>query len=286
MTNPVVYVNGLFWPINKANVSVSDRGFIYGDGLFETMRAYSGKVFRLDYHLDRLFYSANLIYIELPITRNEFKEAIYKTIKINGLSNSIVRITISRGEQNFGINIDHNSSPTIVIFVKSVSLITKKTYNNGVGVKLFKNSAIRLQGIPHQIKSCNYLSNILLREQALRDNFFEAVLLDENNNITEGTISNIFIIKNNKVITPKLNSFILSGIIRQSIIDICLENKIQFMENLIRENDLYDADEIFLTNSGIEILPVYTVNKHKLTKRGPGPITKRIHLLLLKSFED
>jgi len=126
----------------------------------------------------------------------------------------------------------------------------------------------------------------MLREKALRENFFEAVLLDHDNNVTEGTISNIFIVKNNQLKTPILNEFVLSGIIRQAILDLCLENNIPFKEDLISERDLYEADEIFLTNSGVEILPVCNINHHKLKTLGPGPMTKYIHGLLLKSFDE
>ena len=286
MLTPIVYINGLFWTIDKANISVLDRGFTHGDGLFETMRVYSGKIFRLEHHLDRLFQSARSILIELPITRNEIQSAIYAAIKLNGLSDSIVRLTVTRGELDSGVNVDYSSPPTIVILVKPVKAISKKTYKEGIGIKLYKKSAIRTQGISNKIKSCNYLSNIILRENALKENFFEAVLLDHNHNVTEGTISNIFIIKNNQLKTPILNEFVLSGIIRQAILDLCLENNIPFKEDRITERELYEADELFLTNSGIEILPVRNINHHKLKNRGTRPMTKHIHMLLLKSFEE
>ena len=286
MLTPIVYINGLFWTIDKANISVLDRGFTYGDGLFETMRVYSGKIFRLEHHLDRLFQSARSIFIELPITKNEIQSAIYAAIKLNGLSDSIVRLTVTRGELGSSVNVDYSSPPTIVILVKPVKAISKKTYKEGIGIKLYKKSAIRTQGISNKIKSCNYLSNIILRENALKENFFEAVLLDHNHNVTEGTISNIFIIKNNQLKTPILNEFVLSGIIRQAILDLCLENNIPFKEDRITERELYEADELFLTNSGIEILPVRNINHHKLKNRGTRPMTKHIHMLLLKSFEE
>jgi len=286
MLTPIVYINGLFWTIDKANISVLDRGFTYGDGLFETMRVYSGKIFRLEHHLDRLFQSARSIFIELPITKNEIRSAIYAALKLNRLSNSIVRLTVTRGELDSGVNVDYSSPPTIVILVKPVKAISKKTYKEGIGIKLYKKSAIRTQGISNKIKSCNYLSNIILRENALKENFFEAILLDHNHNVTEGTISNIFIIKNNQLKTPITNEFVLSGIIRQAILDLCLENNIPFKEDLITERELYEADELFLTNSAIEILPVRNINHHKLKNRGMRPMTKHIHMLLLKSFEE
>ena len=286
MLTPIVYINGLFWTIDKANISVLDRGFTYGDGLFETMRVYSGKIFRLERHLDRLFRSARSIFIDLPMTKNEIRSAINASIELNKLSNSIVRLTITRGEQDTGLNIDYNAPPTVVILVRPTKVISKNVYKKGIGIKLYKKSAIRTQGISDQIKSCNYLSNILLREKAIKEGFFEAILLDNNNNATEGTISNIFIIKNNQLKTPSLNEFVLSGIIRKAILDICRANNISFKETAITEKDLYEADEIFLTNSGIEVLPVSNINHRKLKDINPNSMTTRIHTLLLKTFEE
>ena len=286
MHTPIVYINGLFWAIDKATISVLDRGFTYGDGLFETMRSYSGKIFRLEGHLDRLFRSARSIFIDLPMTKNEIRSAINASIEINKLSNSIVRLTITRGEQDPGLNIDYSALPTVVILVRPTKVISKNVYKKGIGIKLYKKSAIRTQGISDQIKSCNYLSNILLREKAIKDGFFEAILLDNNNNATEGTISNIFIIKNNQLKTPSLNEFVLSGIIRKAILDICRANNISFKETAITEKDLYEADEIFLTNSGIEVLPVSNINHRKLKDINPNSMTTRIHTLLLKTFEE
>ena len=283
---PIVYINGLFWTIDNAKISVLDRGFNYGDGLFETMRSYSGNVYRLECHLNRLFKSAGSIFIDLPMTKNEIRSAINQLLELNKLSNSLVRLTISRGQQEPGINIDYSAPPTIVIMARPTSRIKDNALKKGVGIKIHKNSGIRIQGIPNQIKSCNYLSNILLREKAIKEGCFETILLDSNNNITEGTFTNIFIIKNKKLLTPIVNEFVLNGITRQAILDICQENNIPYKEDILKEKNLCEADEIFLTNSGIEILPVVSINHCKLKNIIPGPITKRIRLLLLKSFEQ
>jgi branched-chain amino acid aminotransferase len=220
------------------------------------------------------------------MTKNEIRSAINASIELNKLSNSIVRLTITRGEQDPGLNIDYNAPPTVVILVRPTKVISKNVYKKGIGIKLYKKSAIRTQGISNQIKSCNYLSNILLREKAIKEGFFEAILLDNDNNATEGTFSNIFIIKNNQLKTPSLNEFVLSGIIRKSILDICRANNISFKETAITEKDLYEADEIFLTNSGIEVLPVSNINHRNLKDINPNSMTTRIHTLLLKSFEE
>ena len=286
MRTPIVYINGLFWPIDKATISVLDRGFTYGDGLFETMRSYSGKIFRMECHLDRLFRSARSIFIDIPMTKNEIRTAINGTIQLNKLSNSIARLTITRGEHDPGLNIDYNAPPTVVILVRATKVIPENIYKKGIGIKLYTKSAIRTQGISDQIKSCNYLSNILLREKAIKEGFFEAILFDNNNNVTEGTISNLFLIKNNQLKTPSLNEFVLGGIMRNAILDICRTNNISFKETAITEKDLYEADEIFLTNSGIEVLPVSNINHRHLKDINPNSMTTRIHTLLLKTFEE
>jgi branched-chain amino acid aminotransferase len=207
------------------------------------------------------------------MTKNEIRSAINASIELNKVSNSIVRLTITRGEQDPGLNIDYSAPPTVVILVRPTKVISKNVYKKGIGIKLYKKSAIRTQGISNQIKSCNYLSNILLREKAIKEGFFEAILLDNNNNATEGTISNIFIIKNNQLRTPSLNEFVLGGIMRKAILDICRTNNISFKETAITEKDLCEADEIFLTNSGIEVLPVSNINHRHLKIVNPNSNT-------------
>ena len=147
MAAPIVYLNGLFWPLDKARISILDRGFTYGDGLFETLRAYSKKIFRLEEHLDRLLKSAHMIFLELPMTRDEIRSAIQATKEINGLSDSIIRITVTRGEQNPGMNINYESPPTVVISARPIRPISDRTYETGIAISLFKNSAPRITGI-------------------------------------------------------------------------------------------------------------------------------------------
>ena len=286
MSTPLIYLNGLFWPLDKAKISILDRGFTYGDGLFETLRTYSNKIFRLEEHLDRLLKSAHLIFLELPMTRNEIRSAMYATIELNGLSDSIIRFTVTRGVQDPGMNINYESSPTVVIYARPIKPISDRIYKTGVAITLFKNSATRITGIFSQIKSCNYLSHIILRERALKEGSFEGVMLDHKNNVTEGTTSNIFIIKNNELKTPEVNEFVLSGVTRQVVLDLAIANKIFCKEQIISENDVYKADEVFITNTGIEILPVCYVNSHKIGDGKPGPLTKYLYKMFLKSFEE
>ena len=286
MPEPIIYLNGLFWPLNQAKISVQDRGFIYGDGLFETLRAYSKKVFRLEEHLDRLMKSTSMIFLELPMTRNEIRSAIYRTLEINGLSESIIRLTITRGEQEPGININYDAPPTVVIQARPVTSLPEYAYENGVSVSLFKNCAPRVSGIFSQIKSCNFLSQIVLRERALKEDSYEGIMLDHNNCVAEGTTSNIFIVKNNQLVTPELNEYVLPGVTRQVVFELAEANNIICKEQAVMENYIYEADEAFITNTGIEILPVCSVNQRQIGNGEPGPITRQLHRLFLKSFVD
>ena len=279
-------INNQWESIPEENLQLGADTFSYEVGLYETFRTLDFKPVFLAGHLNRLFKSAGLIFIDLPMTKNEIQTAINGTIQLNKLSNSIARLTITRGEHDPGLNIDYNAPPTVVILVRPTKVISKNVYKKGIGIKLYKKSAIRTQGISDHIKSCNYLSNILLREKAIKEGFFEAILLDNNNNVTEGTISNIFLIKNNQLKTPSLNEFVLGGIMRNSILDICRTNNISFKETAITEKDLYEADEIFLTNSGIEVLPVSNINHRHLKDINPNSMTTHIHTLLLKTFEE
>lgn len=281
MSEPIIYLNGLFWPQSKARVSVLDRGFIYGDGLFETLRAYSNKIFRLDDHLDRLFRSAQMIFLELPMTRNEIGSAVNQTLEINGLSDSIIRLTVTRGEQEPGINIDYGASPTVVIQARPVAQLPTLIYQNGIAISLFNNSAPRVSGLCDQIKSCNFLSQIVLREKAVREGAFECVMLDDRNHVAEGTTSNIFIVKNNELKTPELSEFVLPGVTRQVMLEIASASGIPCKELALTENDIYSADEVFITNTGIEVLPVRSVNRRLVGDGKPGAMTRHLHKLFL-----
>ncbi|KMP10786.1 hypothetical protein UR09_05210 [Candidatus Nitromaritima sp. SCGC AAA799-A02] len=285
MNEPVVYVNGLFWRENQARVSVLDRGFSYGDGLFETLRAYRGKVYRMEDHLDRLNRSARLIFLELPVTRGEFSDAVNETLERNRFADAIIRLTVTRGEQSAGFPIDPSAAPTTVVHVRPFQPLPRAMYESGVGISLFTNSAPRLSGISHQIKSLNCLSQIVLRKQAQLEGSFEAILLDPSHHIADGTTCNIFIIKDGCLKTPKLNEYVLPGVVRQAVLELAGSANISCRETSMTVTDIYQADEIFLTNTGIEILPVQTADGRLVGKGKPGPVTRQLQTLFLKSFE-
>jgi branched-chain amino acid aminotransferase len=285
MAEPTVFLNGLSMPLSSARVSVVDRGFSYGDGLFETMRSYNGNIFRLDAHLERLYQSLDAIYLKLPMTIGELKFAVRETLIKNGQPDCMIRLTVSRGDQTAGFHINPDAAPTLVIIVKPLEVLPKEWCERGIKISLFPNTAQKVGGLSRSVKSCNFLSNILIREQARRQNSAEGIMMDDQGRITDGTTSNVFIVKDGILMTPTINENVLPGITRQAVLDIAARLGIPVApQNIIAEN-IYYAEEVFITNSRVEILPVQKVDDRTIGSAGPGPITRRLHAEFLKTVE-
>lgn len=285
MAGPTVFLNGLFIPLASARVSVLDRGFSYGDGLFETMRSYEGKIFRLDAHLRRLYQSLDLIYLSVPMTVGEMKSAVRETLIRNRHSDSMIRLTISRGEQTSGFHIDPEAVPTLVIIVRPLETLPREWVEKGIKISLFPSTAQKIGGLGRQIKSCNFLSNVIIRERAHRKKSMEGIMIDEQGHVTEGTTSNVFIVKNATLITPEINENILPGITRQAVLEIAARKGIPVALQALTTEDIYHAEEVFITNSRIEILPVRIADDRIIGDGNPGAITRFLHAEFLKSVE-
>jgi branched-chain amino acid aminotransferase len=284
-TEPTVFLNGLFLPLPLARISVVDRGFSYGDGLFETMRSYNGKIFKLDAHLERLFQSLDLIYLNVPMTVGEMKSAIGETLIRNGQADCMIRLTVSRGEQSSGFHLDPAIAPTLVILVRPLEALPREWYQQGINISLFPSTAQKVGGLGRPVKSCNYLSNVIIRELAHRQNSIEGVMIDDHGRVTEGTTSNVFIVKQGTLITPEINEHILPGITRQAVLDIAVQKEIPVTLQALTADDIYHAEEVFITNSRIEILPVKQADERTIGEGRPGPMTRLLHEELLKSIE-
>ena len=208
---PIVYLNGAFVPLSQAKVSILDRGFCYGDALFETMRVYSGKIFHLNLHLDRLERGAHRIYMELPESRDRIQEILYETFNRNQGENAVIRLTITRGEGVFGKLWQAETTPTLSVHVRSYSSPPDEWYQNGIPISLIPNSAAKLGDSKEQIKSANYLSQILARKRAEEQNSVDGIMINEQGEVCDGTISNIFAVKNGELSTPAVNGYVLAG---------------------------------------------------------------------------
>ncbi len=286
MQSSIVYINGLFTYLEKAKVSILDRGFCYGDGLFETMRACKGKIFRPDHHLERLFRSLPLIFIDLPMTRQEVKAVVQETLNRNKYKNAIIRLTVTRGinEQNF--QIDPEAPPTFVVYVRPHQSLSKTIYRKGVQVTLLSMKAPSLPGMKKSLKTCNFLSNILVREISQRQGSMEGIIVDPILGVTEGAASNLFIVKDGVLKTPAVNSSVLEGITRRVVLEIAVNHKIPIEEGLLLAEDVLTADEMFITNSGIDIVPVIRVNDTFIGNKKPGTLTCFLQDEFLKCVEE
>jgi branched-chain amino acid aminotransferase len=276
-----IWINGKFVDPDKAKVSVFDRGFMYGDGVFETMRSYAGRIFKLDRHLDRLFRSLNTLKINHKYSKKYLQEAIYKTLKANKLSSAYIKLAVTRGEGRFGISYKDKFRPNVVITAKDFEGYPPWMFDIGLSANI--TGVQNEESITSHIKTLNYLPYILARFDAKNMGFDEAILTNTKGYITEGATSNIFIVKNNRLITPSENSGILPGITRGVIIEIAKKLKMSVKEKLVTRRELFNADEIFLINSLAEVLPVTKVDSKRIGAGTVGDITKLLRISYQKS---
>ncbi len=278
-----IWINSKLVDIEKVKLSVFDRGFLYGDGVFETMRCYGGKVFGLDEHMNRLFRSLDIMRINLPYNKKDLEKAIYKTLRTNKLKDAYIRLTITRGEGIFSLSHDGRFKPNVFILVKDFKGYPNRIYERGISVVIAKTRQNEYSPVS-KIKSLNFLNYIIARLEAEESGAREAILMNTRGYIAEASSSNIFLVKRSRIITPSLDSGILSGITRAFIIKIAMQQKIIVKEKLVKYRELLDTDEIFLTNSIAEVLPVTRIGTKKVGDGRPGTLTKLIHLLFKKKM--
>jgi branched-chain amino acid aminotransferase len=281
----IVYINGLFTPLCNAKVSIQDRGFCYGDGLFETLRVNKGRIFRLEQHVNRLFRSLPKVFIDLPMTRLELMAVANDTLARNKYKEAIIRLTVTRGDTKSNIQVDSDIPPTLVVNIRAFTPLPKATYKKGVRIKLFQERASLINGLDQRLKSCNYLSNILIKKLSNGKDFMESIVVDPDFGVTEGTTSNVFIVRQGVLKTPPVSPYVLDGITRQVVLEIAREHKIPFQEERITLEDLLKADEVFITNTGIEIVPVTQIDSQAIGNKKPGILTVFFHDEFLKCVE-
>ncbi|MBI3026749.1 aminotransferase class IV [Candidatus Woesearchaeota archaeon] len=260
-----VFINNKFYTEENAKVSVFDHGLLYGDGVFETLRAYKGSVFKISEHIDRLFHSALRIKLKIPLKKSELKEAVYSTINKNRLNEAYIRITATRGTGDIGYT--SKCSPNVIIMAKEFVPYPSRIYENGVSV--ITHDAERF--FP-DVKSVSCLPLVLAKIKAEKMNCFEALLVDENGFIREGTLSNVFFIKKNELHTPKAD--ILHGVTRNTLIKIA-KPIVKIRETNIKKESIPNFNECFLTNTSAEIVPVVAIDYKKISA-SPGPITEKM----------
>ena len=273
----LVYLDGHFVPKEQAVVSVFDHGFLYGDGIYETMRAYGGKLFLLKKHLARLKRSANALSLNLPLSLDQIGMALNESLVVNKLQDAYVRLHISRGPGEIGLDPALCVAPTMVIVAKPFHDYPAEYYERGVSVAVVKTRRNHPLALPPSVKGTNFLNNILAKIEAIKAGAFEGIMLNVSGYVAEGTISNVFMVKKGILYTPHRDTGILEGVTRDLVLRLAKKKKILVRETLIRPKSLLSADEVFITNSTVEILPVAAVNKETVGSGKPGPVTAALH---------
>jgi branched-chain amino acid aminotransferase len=270
-----IFIDGEFFDQADAKISVFDHGLLYGDGVFEGIRFYNGRVFRMEAHMDRLWESARSICLEIPISRQEMDEALLETIRQNGLRDGYVRLIVTRGIGNLGLNPAQCKQPSVIIIVSTIALYPEEVYKRGLTVVTVATRRMGPATLNPAIKSLNYLNNVLARIEANLADADEALMLNDAGNIAECTADNVFIVKRGQIMTPPITAGALRGITRSVVFDIANELGIKISEPELTRHDLYIADEAFLTGTAAEVIPMIKVDGRTIGNGKPGEITNR-----------
>ncbi|UTR09154.1 branched-chain-amino-acid transaminase [Evansella sp. LMS18] len=277
MSSQWIFLSGEFVKKEDAVVSVYDHGFLYGDGVFEGIRVYSGNIFKLDEHLDRLFESAQSIMLTIPYTKEELTNIIVDTVRKNQLKTAYIRVVVSRGAGNLGLDPAYCSQPRVVVIAEELALYPQSLYEKGLRVGSVASRRNRPDVLSPQVKSLNYLNNILVKLEANQAGVDEALMLNDQGYVTEGSADNIFIVKNRTIRTPPVYLGALEGITRNAIISLAKELGYELQETPFTRHDVYTADEVFLTGTAVEVIAVVDVDGRKVQDGKPGEVTN--HLL-------
>lgn len=269
-----VFISGKFYDKDDAKISVFDHGLLYGDGVFEGIRSYAGKVFRMQQHLDRLWDSAKAIWLQIPMSKEEMAAAIEETLRINGIEDGYIRVVVTRGAGTLGLDPNRCSHPRVIIITDHISLYPKELYDQGL--ELITVSTIRNHpaALSPRIKSLNYLNNILAKIEGLQAGCIEALMLNHKGEVAECTGDNIFLVRKGELLTPPKEAGILEGITRDAVIELAGESGIAVREIPLTKHDVYIADECFLTGTAAEVVPVVKVDSRPIGDGKPGPITR------------
>lgn len=277
MTEALVYVNGQFVEKSKATVSVFDHGLLYGDGIFEGIRAYGGSVFRLADHIDRLYDSAKCIRLALPLTKEKMTEAVLETVRRNGLRDAYIRLVVTRGIGDLGVDPALCKNPTIFIIAEAMESILGPREPKVVSMMVSSLRRDAVDATSHEIKSLNYMNSIMAKMEANSAGADDAILLDHRGFVSEGSVTNIFVVKDGRIATPSSAAGILHGITRDRIIDLCADLGAEVEQRDVTPFELISADEVFLVGTKSEIRAVGTIGGIKVGSGGAGEMTRRLY---------
>lgn len=272
----IIFMNDRLVPEHEAMVSVFDHGLLYGDGVFEGLRSYGGKVFRLDAHLDRLWASARAICLEIPLAKAAVAQAVNDTLAANKLSDGYVRLVVTRGAGSLGLDPNRTANPQVIVIADTISLYPREFYEQGLKIVTAATQRVQSAALSPRIKSLNYLNNIMAKLEGLRAGCVEALMLNHKGEVAECTGDNIFVVRSGKLLTPPPDAGILEGITRNAVIELARAVGIDCREATLTRHDLYTADECFLTGTAAEVIPVVDIDGRTIGPGTPGPVTKQL----------
>jgi branched-chain amino acid aminotransferase len=271
-----VYINGKYRDEADATISVFDHGLLYGDGIFEGIRAYNGRVFRLKEHIDRLFYSAKAILLNIPMSHGDIMKAVVDTCRQNEVRDGYIRLVVTRGVGTLGLNPNRCKDPSVIIIAGKIQLYPPELYQNGMNIITVPTVRNLHSALNPAIKSLNYLNNILAKIEANNSGCEEAIMLNAEGFVAECTGDNLFIVKENRLLTPPLTAGALYGITRRVVLDLAIELGLKAEETNLTRYDLFNADECFLTGTGAELVPVVRIDGRVIGNGKPGANTQRL----------
>lgn len=278
-----IYINGRFYKKEDAKISVFDHGLLYGDGVFEGIRSYNRLVFKLKEHIDRLFESAHSIMLEIPLNKDKMIKAVIATLKANNLSDAYIRLVVTRGEGDLGLDPRKCiGQASVIIIADKINLYPERFYKQGLSIITVPTLRNLPEALNPQIKSLNYLNNILAKIEATNAGYEEAIMLDALGYVAECTGDNIFIVKGKHLYTPPQCMGSLRGITRDAVLEIARKNRIPVHEHVLTRHELYISDECFLTGTAAELIPVVKVDGRSIGNGKPGKLT----LNLMKKFKE
>ena len=272
----LVYIDGEFLPQEEAKISVFDHGLLYGDGVFEGIRSYQGRVFKLDEHLQRLYDSAKAIMLEIPISIEDMEEAVLETLRRNQLHDAYIRLVVTRGVGDLGLDPDKCPVPTIFIIADKITLYPPNFYEDGLEIITVSVRRNYAEAISPRIKSLNYLNNILAKIEGKQAGVEEVLMLNAEGYVVECSGDNIFFLKDNVIVTPPTHLGILEGVTRNTVIDLARELGITVEEKVFTRHDLYTAKECFLTGTAAEVIPVVKIDQRIVGNGHPGTVTQKL----------
>ena len=269
-----VYINGKYLPHDKAGISVFDHGLLYGDGIFEGIRAYHGKVFQLNEHIERLYKSAQAIALKLPISKAKMVDAVINTCRKNKMKNGYIRLIVTRGRGTLGLNPYLCKKPQIIIIASAIQLYPKRLYEKGLSIITVGTVRNHAEALNPRIKSLNYLNNVLAKIEALNAGVMECIMLNPQGFVAEASGDNVFIVRGKSIITPPTWCGALEGITRAVVMNLAPELGLDVEESVLTRYDLYTADEVFLTGTAAEIIGVVQIDRRTIGKGKPGKVSR------------